>query len=85
METKISPKRVFQLTEAECERLAIINAGLKRGDKKRIAEITEVHRVWVTYVLMGKGISERVLRAAEALIAERKINLTSQDYGKQRD
>lgn len=36
------------------------------------ARRARVSRRWVHYVLDGEGVSERVLRTAEALIAERK-------------
>lgn len=55
----------------EC-RLEAIRTHLKRGDKKRIAELAGVHRVWVSYVIEGRGVSEPVLRAAEQIIAERE-------------
>lgn len=45
------------------------------GDVKKIAKRMGVTPVWVSYVLHGKGTSEPVLRAAEALISERKQNI----------
>lgn len=45
------------------------------GDVKKIAKRMGVTPVWVSYVLHGKGTSEPVLRAAEALLAERKENI----------
>lgn len=52
-------------------RLAAIRMHLKRGDKKRIAELAGVHRVWVSLVIKGLGVSEPVLQVAERVIAER--------------
>lgn len=36
------------------------------------ARRAQVSRRWVHYVMDGKGVSERILRLAEELIAERK-------------
>lgn len=58
-------------TEAEETRLQGIRERLIRGDKKRIAELAGVHRVWVSYVIEGRGTSEPVLKAAEELIRQR--------------
>ncbi len=56
-------------------RLDSIRRHLRRGDKKRIAELAGVHRVWVSLVIKGQGVSERVLTIAEEVIAERaKLN-----------
>ena len=60
------------LSGSEVKRLEGIQSKLQRGDKKLIAEIAGVHRVWVSYVLSGEGISEPVLQAAEQLIHERE-------------
>lgn len=54
------------------KRLKAIREGLERGDKQRIARLAEVSWVWVSYVIAGKGTSERILQIAEALIRERK-------------
>lgn len=59
------------LPDGDRKRLDAIRSELKRGDKKRIAEIMGVHPVWVSYVLAGEGTSEPVLQAAEQLIRER--------------
>ena len=69
--TKVDKKINMSASHKE-NRLELIRENLKRGDKKHIAETTGVTPVWVSYVIMGKGVSERVLRAAEQLIAERK-------------
>jgi len=53
-------------------RLEYIRLKLHRGDKKRIAEILDVHPEWVSQVIRGKGISEPVLTEAERIIRERK-------------
>lgn len=53
------------------KRLEAIRNGLRRGDKRRIAVLAGVHPVWVSYVIMGRGVSERVLTIAEQIIAER--------------
>lgn len=52
-------------------RLDAIRKHLKRGDKKRIAELAGVHRVWVSLVIAGSGTSEPVLQIAEQVIAKR--------------
>lgn len=54
------------------KRLKAIRAALKRGDKQRIAQRAQVSWVWVSYVIAGKGTSERILQIAEELIRERK-------------
>lgn len=57
------------------KRLEAIRRGLQRGDKVRIARIADVHPVWVSYVMSGRGVSERVMTIAEWVIAERaRIN-----------
>lgn len=53
------------------KRLEAIRNGLRRGDKKQIAVLAGVHPVWVSYVIKGRGVSERVLTIAEQIIAER--------------
>lgn len=58
-------------TETKKKRLELIRGSLQRGDVKRIAAIADVHDVWVSYVLHGRGVSERVLTIAETLIADR--------------
>ena len=58
-------------TENREKRLEAIRNGLRRGDKKHIARLAGVHPVWVSYVIMGRGVSERVLTIAEQIIAER--------------
>lgn len=58
-------------TENKEKRLNAIRSGLQRGDKARIAKLAGVHWVWVSYVIGGKGTSERVLTIAERVIAER--------------
>lgn len=59
-------------TDPDYKRREAILSKLKRGDKKLIAELAGVHRVWVSYVLAGEGVSEPVLQAAERLISERE-------------
>ncbi|WP_297412453.1 hypothetical protein [uncultured Alistipes sp.] len=56
------------------KRLKEINKGLKRGDKRRIAERAEVSWVWVSYVLAGRGTSERILQIAESMIRENSLH-----------
>ena len=58
-------------TENREKRLEAIRNGLRRGDKKHIARLAGVHPVWVSYVIMGRGVSERVLTIAERVITER--------------
>lgn len=53
-------------------RLRAIGENLRRGDVTRIAALAGVTREWASYVLNGHEMSEKVLRAAEELIAERK-------------
>lgn len=57
-------------TENREKRLEAIRNGLRRGDKKQIAVLAGVHPVWVSYVIMGRGVSERVLTIAERVVAE---------------
>ena len=57
---------------ARCERIL---AQLRMGDISKIARRMGVTRIWVSYVLHGKGVSEPVLRTAEALLAKRKVGL----------
>lgn len=57
------------------ERLRKISENLIRGDINRIAVRADVSREWVSRVLNGHVVSEPVLRAAEALLAERKENI----------
>ncbi len=54
------------------KRVRNIRTNLLRGDINTVAMRADVSRVWVSRVLNGKDVSERVLRAAEELIAERK-------------
>ncbi|MBQ4278323.1 MAG: hypothetical protein IJC16_00020 [Rikenellaceae bacterium] len=56
----------------EINRVDWIRLNMKRGDKKYIARLLDVHPEWVSRVIRGQGVSERVLRTAEALIAERE-------------
>lgn len=72
MDTGTTKKRIIMLSDSEKRRLNAIRVRLKRGDKKRIAELAGVHRVWVSYVLSGEGVSEPVLQTAEQLINERE-------------
>ena len=58
-------------TESQEKRLEAIRSGLKRGDKKLIAALAGVHPVWVSYVIMGRGTSERILTIAERVIDDR--------------
>ena len=55
----------------ELSRLDMIRLRLKRGDRKKIAELLNVYPEWVSRVIRGAGVSEPVLQAAEQLIAER--------------
>lgn len=57
---------------SEISRTDRIRLKLKRGDKKRLAAELGVNPVWVSRVIQGGGVSDRVLKAAEALIAERE-------------
>lgn len=56
-------------TENREKRLEAIRNGLRRGE--RIAILAGVHPVWVSYVINGRGVSERVLTIAEDIIAKR--------------
>jgi FAD synthase len=58
--------------QVELTRAEYIRLKLKRGDIKKLSRQLNVHHEWVSMVLRGRGISERVLRAAEALISERE-------------
>ena len=53
-------------------RLRKIREGMVRGDVNRIAYLAGVSRFWATRVLRGQQTSEKVLVAAEQLIASRK-------------
>lgn len=57
------------------ERIRRIYEKLVRGDINRIAARANVSREWVSRVLHGRVVSEPVLRAAEAMLAERKQNI----------
>lgn len=72
MNTSNQEKHIASHTDSDRSRLQAIQERLRRGDKKRIAELAGVHRVWVSYVLSGAGTSEPVLQAAEQLISERE-------------
>lgn len=65
-------------TENREKRLEAIRNGLRRGDKKHIARLAGVHPVWVSYVIMGRGVSERVLTIAEDIIAKRTEDVRKQ-------
>jgi hypothetical protein len=56
----------------ELTRTDLVRLRLKRGDIKRIAADMGIHRVWVSRVIRGAGVSEPVLAAAERLISERE-------------
>ena len=71
MHTQVQEYRVKARSPEEWKRLQGIREGLKRGDKKKIAERLGVHWVWVSKVIAGEGTSEPVLSAAEELIQER--------------
>ena len=60
-----------QTTKSTNERLTYIQKCLKVGDKTQIAREMGVTRVWVSYVLNGRGTSEPVLQAAENLIHQK--------------
>lgn len=64
-------KNSIMNTENREKRLEAVRNGLRRGDKRRIAALAGVHPVWVSYVIKGRGVSERVLTIAEQIIAER--------------
>ena len=53
------------------KRLEAIRNGLRRGDGRRIAILAGVHPVWVSYVINGRGVSERIFTIAQQIIAER--------------
>lgn len=53
-------------------RILEIRKNLHRGDINAVASRALVSREWVSRVLNGAYVSEKVLRAAEELIAERK-------------
>ena len=53
-------------------RLELIKSKLRRGDRSELARRLSVSRVFVSKVTHGHNTSERVLSAAEALIAERE-------------
>ena len=72
MHTQVQEYRMTARTPDEQKRLQIIREGLKRGDKKKIADLLGVHWVWVSKVIAGEGTSEPVLSAAEQLIKERE-------------
>lgn len=59
------------LQDFEISRLDRIKLGLKRGDKKKLAQDMGVHPEWVSRVIRGEGTSEPVLKAAEQLIRQR--------------
>lgn len=67
---KASPQSIIA---TESRRIDIRN-NLKRGDIARIAQRMGVTRVWVSFVLNGRGVSEPVLTMAETLINERNQN-----------
>lgn len=58
------------------ERLRVIRKGINpsgdRGDITYLARKLETSRTWVSLVINGHGVSERVLRAAEELINARQ-------------
>lgn len=56
-------------------RLELIKSKLQRGDRSELARKLGVSRVFVSKVTHGHNTSERVLSAAEALIAEREKEL----------
>lgn len=46
---------------------------LRGGDVNAVAKRAGVSRVWASYVLNGHKVSEKVLRVAEELVAERNV------------
>lgn len=56
------------------KRLENIRKCLKPGDGRRIARLAGVHPVWVSNVMTGRGVSERVLTIAEQIIAARQAS-----------
>lgn len=47
------------------KRILKIRASLKYGDITKIAKKAGVTREWVSYVLLGQGVSEKILKIAE--------------------
>lgn len=72
MHTQVQEYRATARTAAEEKRLQAIRGGLKRGDKKKIADQLGVWPEWVSRVISGIGTSEPILSAAEQLIQERE-------------
>lgn len=60
--------------QVENNRLESIRKRLKRGDKKRIAELHGCSPVWVSYVISGIGVSEPLVCFTEKYLAEREQN-----------
>lgn len=54
------------------KRILKIRASLKYGDITKIARKAGVTREWVSYVLLGQGVSERILEVAEEHINDKK-------------
>ena len=57
-------------TENREKRLEAIRNGLRRGDKKHIARLAGVHPVWVSYVIMGRGVSDRRTEPAKLMFKQ---------------
>ena len=72
MRTQVQEYRIEARTLDEEKRLQTIRRGLKRGDKKKIADRLGVWPEWVSRVISGLGTSEPILREAEQLISERE-------------
>lgn len=61
----------MEKTQNRALRTRSVRKRLQKGDVSVIARRAGVSRVWASYVLNGSAVSEKVLRAAEALVAER--------------
>ena len=55
------------------KRLGEIKSKIEYGDVAKIARTLNVHRNWVSSVLKGDGISERVLKGVEEYLLNRSI------------
>lgn len=66
-----SREKIESIMERQ-ERIAQIRKQLRNGDINRIAKRAGVSREWVSRVLQNRVVSEPVLKAAEAMLAERQ-------------
>lgn len=53
------------------KRILKIRASLRYGDITKIAKKADVTREWVSYVLLARGVSERILKIAEDHVGDR--------------